>query len=92
MSVESTAGELQNQSNRSGIQFVLTDLDTAISFLDLADGTSNIDHRQRLLANAKKAHDACQRFIPRLTFSASETSIVNRKLRQIRSRLTADGF
>lgn len=84
--------ELREQSNRLGVQFVLTELEMALSFLDVADGTSNLERQQRLFENGKKAHHTIQRFIPRLIFSASEASIVNRKLQLIRARLKSHGF
>ena len=83
---------IENQANKLGVQFVFAELDMALSFLSIADNISSPDRRQRLIANAKKAHDTVQKFIPHLVFSESEASTVNRRLQQIRDRLQSHGF
>lgn len=92
MNRRNLSADLRDQSNCSGIQFVLTELDVALSFLDIADRTSNVQRQWRLCMRAKHAHTTIQRFIPRCAFSAYEASILNRKLQQVRDRLQRRGI
>lgn len=92
MNFEDRAAELRQQTNLSGVQFVFIELELALSFLDIANNIQDPERRQRLFANARKAYSTVQGFIPRLTFSTSEASIVDRKLGEIRGHLEHRGF
>jgi hypothetical protein len=92
MNMKNVTAELRIQSDCSGVQFVLTELDVALSFLDIAERTSNAQRQWRLYMRAKNAHTTIRRFIPRCTFSAAEASIVNRKLERVRDRLQRRGI
>lgn len=92
MIIENVTAELRDRSDRSGVQFVLTDLEVALSYLNIADQTRDVERQRRLCAGARKAHQTILHFISRFTFSASEAAIVDRKLRQIRDRIQNRGF
>lgn len=87
-----SVAELREQANRLGVQFVFNELEMALTFLDIGYCTRDVERRQRLFADAQKAHDTVQRFFPRFIFSESEVRIVNRKLQLIRARLNSRGL
>jgi hypothetical protein len=79
--------ELTEELNEAGIQFLITDLNLAVSFLDMALLTANFDHRERLRRHARKGHDTVVRFLPHFICSQAQAAEIDSKLSHIRNRL-----
>lgn len=78
-------------SNRIGVQFLLTDLDLALTFLTVASTSRNLEITHRNWRNARKAHDAILHLLPRLTTTDGELQSIDEKLSALRFRLEAVG-
>ncbi len=77
--------------NRAGMKFVLTDLDVALTFLDLAEVSHSEATVRRNHTNARIAHDAIERLLPRLTPDAEQRQLIDAKLAALKTRLRAVG-
>lgn len=87
----SSTTQLIQQAHRIGMKFLLVDLATALTFLDLSETTQSDETRTRNRQNASVAYDTVLRLLPRLKSSAEERSAVEAKLTELRSRLSALG-
>jgi hypothetical protein len=74
---------------RCGAEFILTDLELAFTFLDVANTSWVAETRRRNQKNARSAHDAVLRFLPRSlpALSAAEQQTIERKLGELKNRL-----
>ena len=79
------------EANRIGVQFLLADLATALTFLNLADVTQSEDSRERNRQNALLAYQTVLRLQPKLSPSGEEQAAMNEKLEELKNRLTAVG-
>ena len=67
--LEKKTGELRRASNRQRISVIETDIDTGMTFLQLADtelGMGNMERVHRLIGLARKAHEATGKFLARV--------------------------
>ncbi|MGC2297814.1 MAG: hypothetical protein WA476_03355 [Acidobacteriaceae bacterium] len=79
--------DLWQRSNEVGVQFVMTELELAASFLDVAAYSSASHHRNQSIDNASRAYASVQHFLPRLHFTDSQAASIQAKVNQIRRRL-----
>lgn len=87
-----SARQIVEESNRVGIQFLLADLATGLTFLNVAAVTHSDESRQRNYQNALSAYQTVIRLLPRVTPSAEERDDLNGKLDILRGRLAAIGL
>jgi hypothetical protein len=80
-----------SDSNRLGVQFLLIDLGLALTFLNIASTSVNLETTQRNWKNARKAHDAVAHLLPRLTTTDEELQFIEKELSALRLRLKAVG-
>jgi hypothetical protein len=79
------------QANSPGVDFLLVELETAFTFLDVAD-TTQIDARvERNHTNARRAYDTVQHLLPIVKPDSSQKELIEAKLAQLRSRLEGTG-
>jgi hypothetical protein len=78
-------------SHRTGAAFLLTDLDLAMTFLDLANTSRIAGIVRRNRRNARTAYDSVLRFLPRLVLTAAERQRIEEKLSELKGRLEAVG-
>jgi len=78
-------------ANRLGVEFMFTDCDLAMTFLDVADTTTIPETAQRNRQNARKAYDAILYYRAKRVLSAAETKSIEDKLTALRTRLEAAG-
>ncbi len=83
--------QLIQQSHRIGVEFLLIDLDTAHTFLDVADATSSHETRTRNRENARIAYDAVLRLLPRLALTDEQRAVLDAKIAELKDRLNAAG-
>jgi GH35 family endo-1,4-beta-xylanase len=77
---------------KSGIEFVITELDMALTFLDIAD-TSKIDETvKRNQENARKAYETVQRLLKDLRPNRDEKALIGAKISVLEARLQAGGY
>ena len=73
------------------MKFVLTDLDLALTFLDLAEVSHSEATVRRNHNSARIAHDAVERLLQKLTPDAGQRQVIDAKLAALKTRLRAVG-
>ena len=74
-------------SSNNAFEFLLTDLDTALTFLDVAESTLNQATRQRNHANARRAYDTVVRLMQNLSLDDTQREQLAERLALLKSRL-----
>jgi hypothetical protein len=69
---------------KTTVEFVITELDTALTFLDIADASGIQETVKRNHENALKAYETVQRLLTHLRPSADEKALIGKKNRGIR--------
>jgi len=87
-----TTRQIMEDSRRIGVQFLITDLGVALTFLDVAETTRSEEVRKRNHENARTAYNAVQHFLPRLSPSAEERRELEAKLSTLKTRLRGLGY
>jgi hypothetical protein len=86
--VMSHANSLPDQS---GIQFLQAELETGMTFAQVAESASQEEKKRRNIANARKAYDSVLRFLPDSKLSDDEFSEIKIKLEELRFALESLG-
>ena len=79
--------QLRKETSAIHLDFLLTDLGAASTFLDIAQTTQNCETRSRNVQNATDAHDAVLKFFPRVTMSVQQNADVQLKLDLLFARI-----
>lgn len=79
--------QIVEQSHRIGVQFLLTDMNAALTFLDVAEVSESTDVRARNRNHARTAYQTVLRLLPKISPSADERSALEQKLNTLRNRL-----
>jgi hypothetical protein len=87
----SDSGQGAAQLNKSFVAFVITDLDAALTFLDVADASRIVETKHRNHRNARKAYDAVIRFLQNISPDEVQRAEIDLKLATLESRLRALG-
>jgi hypothetical protein len=82
---------LAKSLNRNGVDFVMVDLDAALTFMDVADASRVSEIRQRNHQNARKAYETAGRLLQKLSPSAEQQREIGLKLARLKGRLVAAG-
>jgi hypothetical protein len=77
-----------NSAYRAGVKFILTDLDLAITFLDVAATSTNSDVALRNHDNARTAYTAVVNLLERLYLDGTQRLEAETKLGTLRARLS----
>jgi hypothetical protein len=75
------------ESNRIGIQFLRTELETGHTMLDVFETSEVESTRNRSQENAGKVYDLVTRLIPRLDLSARDEKELQQSLGELKRRL-----
>lgn len=86
------SSRLIQQTNQIGIDFLLTDLNTGLTFLQVADVTSSPESRTRNLDNAYEVYRTVTRLLPRVVISPGERLQIQKKLEDLRNPLERAGY
>jgi len=78
-------------SNRGIIEFLIVDLDIALTLLDVAETAEFRSTAERNHRNARKAYDTVLAKLREVTPEAAEQAILDGKLAELRARLEAVG-
>jgi hypothetical protein len=79
--------ELKDDINKTEVDLLLTDAEMALTFLDLADATKDVDSKS---LRQREAHKAYQFIVGRrstLSLTTQQTILLNRRLAMLRIRL-----
>ena len=82
---------MKSSAVNNGVQFLLVDLDTALTFMDIAETTGNEETRQRNFENARYAYDSILRLMQKVTLDDAQNEAIRKKLTLVRTRLEAVG-
>jgi hypothetical protein len=77
--------------NQNGVNFLLADLDVALTFMDISETTHSEETAHRNHNNARKAYNTVLHLSERLVPSASERQVIDAKLGILKARLQAVG-
>lgn len=87
--------QLRHETQRTGFAFISTDLDTSLTFANLArQAVDDPDKRARNRKNARRGYDAILHFLRRFDaqeLAPAEKEEVDRKLAGLKSALTELG-
>lgn len=91
------AQELQRESGRIGLEFLRTDLETALTFATRALDANDPETRRRNQENARHAYDAVSRILGELkaqSVNEDERSDLENRLLLLKQKLTelGEGF
>jgi hypothetical protein len=77
--------------NRASADFLKIDVDTALTFLQIASQTEDGVRRQRNLEAARRAYNTVLRLMERVTLSEQDTQILSLGLEELRFKLQQFG-
>lgn len=84
--------DLLEQSNQAGIGFLLTELETALVFLNVAETTRSEEAATRNRGNARVAYESVLRYQGRVHFEKHEKVPFDDKVALVKQGLVAAGF
>jgi hypothetical protein len=91
MHMPRSTAQLLEESHRIGVQFLLADLATAFTFLDVSEVTEIEESRKRNLEKARYVYDTVMRLMPKVEPSNEERAELEDNLAELRRRLVATG-
>lgn len=77
--------------NDSGADFLRTDLETALTYVNIARTSTNPQTVERNYRHAREAYDLVSRLLPQIKSAAPQRQTIEQKLAQLRARLEAAG-
>jgi hypothetical protein len=80
-----------SDADEIGAAFLATDLETAMTFLDVAETSRNEVTVRRNVANARRAYDTVLRLLPKTRLGVAERKAIEVKLAALKQRLTSSG-
>jgi hypothetical protein len=86
------APEEVTQARNTGVDFLLADLDLALTFMEVAAVSGSEETRKR---NQEKAHEACQtvlRLLDTVRPEAPQRAAISQKLALLKERLEKVGY
>ena len=91
--MDGMAGFSQSLSDayKSGVQFLIVELDTAMTFMDVAAVSSVEETVERNHLNAMKAYATVLRHLPNVEPDAAQQEAIDEKLERLKARLLAAG-
>ncbi|HEY2820154.1 MAG TPA: hypothetical protein VGJ06_03850 [Candidatus Acidoferrum sp.] len=79
--------ELREQFETNQVQFLLIEVDTGMTFCDVAKTSANPEKVKRNIANARTAYDTLLKFLDRAHFDAASKSAFDQKFARLQSLL-----
>ena len=84
--------KLVEKSNQIGVEFLLSDLDTGLTFTDVAIVTNSPGGSSRNFNKALEVYRTVTRLLPRVSPSADERSRIDSRLAELKRRLEKAGY
>lgn len=85
------ADSAYNQLNRTSAALLITDLELGLTFLHVAETSTNEETIRRNRQNARTVYDTTLRLLSKLTLNNEEWNSVEVKLSMLKERLAAVG-
>jgi hypothetical protein len=86
-----TVSERFHDLIQTGVEFMLIDLDLAMTFMDVAEGSRLEDTKHRNHKNARKAYDAVLQHLEKLKPDARQRRVIDAMLARLKTRLETAG-
>jgi len=83
---------LHEESNKIGSEFLMTEVDTAFTFLALAETTSSPETRERNRRNACEAYKTALRLQTKIVMEPRRKSEFRQKIKDLKKRLVELGL
>lgn len=83
---------LHEESNKIGTEFLMTELDTAFTFLALSETTASAETRERNRKNALAAYNTILRMHGRIVMEANRKRDFQLKIKNLKKRLKDAGL
>jgi phosphoenolpyruvate carboxylase len=77
--------------NRASTEFLKIDLETALTFTNIARQTSDISRRERNCLAARKAYDAVERLVQKVDLNKQDKNTIKKGMQQLKTELEALG-
>lgn len=84
--------ELIDRTNSVGVEFLRTDIEAALTFLQVAESSNSPETRTRNFGKALRGYTTVLHFLPRVIPTDEELSDMRNKLEEIKVRLLSAGF
>jgi hypothetical protein len=84
--------QIRRQFHSAGLELLRTDLDVALTFMEVAATTHDPETVRRNHNNALRAYDTVLGFMLKLELTEAERETLEAKLAVVRTRLAAAGF
>ena len=81
-----------DRTNSVGVDFLRTDIEAALTFIQVAETSGLPETRARNYCNALEGYRAVLHFLPRVVPTADELASMREKLERIRVKLEKAGF
>jgi|SRR5215471_6067881 len=81
----------RERMNRVSLEFLETDLETALTFVEIARQTSDDSRRKRTCSAARRAYESVQKFVNKVELSAEHGKQVALGLKRLKSELEGLG-
>jgi len=81
----------RERMTRASIEFLKIDIQTALTFLEIARQTDNEERKRRNIQSAGKAYDTVLRFVDRVQLGTDDLQTINTGLERLRSELEEFG-
>jgi glycogen debranching enzyme len=78
---------LRSSVSKGAFEFLPTDLNTALTFMNVAESTGKADVRERNYKNARRAYDSVMRLMQNKTIDDTQREELNQRLAVLKSRL-----
>ena len=82
---------LLHDLNRSGVEFLITDLQVASTFMEVAEASRLEETKYRNHQNARHAYDSVVVFLQKLAINSRERQTIEANLALLKARLEAAG-
>jgi hypothetical protein len=81
----------RERMNRASVEFIRTDLETALTFVKIARETLDVSRRKRTCRAARKAYETLAKFVHKVDLSAEYAQQVSLGMKQLKSELESLG-
>ena len=81
----------RERMNRASVEFLKTDLETALTFVKIARQTRDVSRRKRTCRAARKAYETLAKFIQKVDLSTESARQVGLGIKQLKSELESLG-
>jgi hypothetical protein len=90
--LQEKTSRLMEQTNQAGIDFIVTDLNTGLTFLEIANVSGSDSNRKRNFEKAHEVYRTVTRLLPRVMPSPAVKQQIEKKLEELKGALEKAGY